>query len=69
MAGRIESNRWPITGEVSGVFQLVEGSGLHGRSDTNGQNGVTFDASQSNSIYSGTTVQVASLQTLICIKF
>ena len=69
IVGRIESNRWPITGEVSGVFQLVKGSGLHGNSQPNNQNGVTFDASKSNAVYSGTTVQVASLQTLICIKF
>ena len=55
--GAIKHRKTSLSGGTASI-----GSGF-----VNGQ--IDFDASQSNSIYAGTSLQTSALQCLVCIKF
>nr|DAV69010.1 MAG TPA: tail collar fiber protein [Caudoviricetes sp.] len=55
-------------GEATGAFTTGTGTGGGGFTVDAGPITMFFTASNSNNIYNGSTVQVPSLQTLICIK-
>lgn len=62
------SARFIGMGAATGAFTTGTGTGGGGFTVDAGPVTMFFTASNSNNIYNGSTVQVPSLQTLICIK-